>query len=192
MNCPSQYTKHDKPDDYLRTLQKEEAKKSRSSKSASGSQSNKRANVKRSDVPQLGQQAKQSIPALKVPSIPPLLQQQDVEEAKKWAIEWDIPLEDILGSQDDKIPKAVVAPKPIFVRGESLVPKEKLAELPTHMRNLNKWYLTAAQTGRIMIVLNVPEDYYGREETIHVDFSELFQMYNADALDKSLMSCYCV
>ena len=117
-DCPNQYTMHHKPDDYLRTLQKEEAKKSRSSKSASGSQSNKSsASVKRSDVPQLGQQAKQSIPALKVPSIPPLLQQQDVEEAKKWAIEWDIPLEVIVGSHDDKIPKAVVAPKPIFVRG---------------------------------------------------------------------------
>ena len=80
-----------------------------------------------------------------------------------------------MGSQDDKIPKVVVAPKPIFVRGQSLAMKEKLAELPTHMRNLNAWYLTAAKTGRIMIVLNVPEDYYGREETIHVDFSELFQ-----------------
>ncbi|KAI4986579.1 hypothetical protein ZWY2020_019209 [Hordeum vulgare] len=43
-----------------------------------------------------------------------------------------------------------------------------------------------------MIVLSVPQEYYGRSEEIHIDFDELFQMYNGDALDKSLMSCYCL
>ncbi|KAI4992427.1 hypothetical protein ZWY2020_051844 [Hordeum vulgare] len=43
-----------------------------------------------------------------------------------------------------------------------------------------------------MIVLSVPREYYGRPEEIHIDFDELFQMYNDDALDKSLMSCYCL
>jgi hypothetical protein len=47
---PSQYDLHHKPDDYLRTLQKE-GKKSRSSTSASGSKSSKSASKKRSDVP---------------------------------------------------------------------------------------------------------------------------------------------
>jgi hypothetical protein len=31
--------------------------------------------------------------------------------AKKWADEWGIPVEVILASQDDVVPKAVVAPK---------------------------------------------------------------------------------
>jgi hypothetical protein len=69
---------------------------------------------------------------------------------------------------------------------------ERLEELPTHMRHLHAWYLTAAKKGRIMIVGNVPREYYGRPEEIHVDFDELFQMYNCEALDKSLMSCYCL
>ncbi|KAI5002283.1 hypothetical protein ZWY2020_026933 [Hordeum vulgare] len=43
-----------------------------------------------------------------------------------------------------------------------------------------------------MIVLSVPQEYYGCPEQIHIDFDELFQMYNSDALDKSLMSCYCL
>ena len=43
-----------------------------------------------------------------------------------------------------------------------------------------------------MIVLSVPREYYSRSEEIHIDFDELFQMYNGDALDKSLMSCYCL
>ena len=120
------------------------------------------------------------------------MQQQDMEEAKKWAIEWNVPLEDILCSQDDKMPKAVVAPKPKFVMGESFVSKERFEELSTYMRLLHQWYTAQVKTGRIMLVLEVPREYYGRQETIHAEFPELFQMYHCDALDKSLMSCYCL
>jgi hypothetical protein len=61
------------------------------------------------------------------------------------------------------------------------------------MRYLHAWYLTAAKNGRIMIVLRVLEEYYAdRQEEIHVEFDELFQTYNLKALDKSLMSCYCL
>jgi hypothetical protein len=178
---------HHKPDDYLRTLQKE-GKKSRSSTSASGSKSSKSASKKRSDVPQLGQQAKQSIPPLKVlfENVLSLVQQQSLEEAKKWAAEWNISDEDIMASQDERFPKAVVAPKPKFVMGGPLVCKERFEELPTNIRYLHAWYLNHAKKGRIIIVASVPREYYGRP----VEFEELFQMYNCEALDKSLMSCY--
>ena len=43
-----------------------------------------------------------------------------------------------------------------------------------------------------MMVAKVPEEYFFRAEEIHVEFSELFQLYNFDALDKSLMSYYCL
>jgi hypothetical protein len=62
LTLPSQYDLHHKPDDYTRILQKE-GKKSRSHASASGSKSSTSTNK---DVPQLGQQAKQSIPPLRV------------------------------------------------------------------------------------------------------------------------------
>jgi hypothetical protein len=101
-------------------------------------------------------------------------------------------VEDVLASQDDRFPKAVVAPKPKFVMGAPLVSKEKLEDLSTNMRYLHTLYLNEAKNGRIMIVARVPRKYYGRPEDIHVDFDELFQMYNCDALDKSLMSCYCL
>jgi hypothetical protein len=118
LTLPSQYDLHHKPDDYLRTLQKE-GKKSRSSRSACGSKSSKSASKKRSYVPQLGQQAKQSILPLKVLSknVPSLVQQQSLEEAEKWAAEWNMSVEDILASQDERFPKAIVAPKPKFVMG---------------------------------------------------------------------------
>jgi hypothetical protein len=40
-----------------------------------------------------------------------------LEEAKKWAAEWNMSVEDVLASQDERFPKAVVAPKPKFVMG---------------------------------------------------------------------------
>ncbi|KAI4993564.1 hypothetical protein ZWY2020_007877 [Hordeum vulgare] len=180
---PSQY-------DYTRTLQKE-GKKSRSRASASGSKSSSTTSKKRPDVPQLGQQAKQSIPPLRVlpENVPPLVQGKDLELAKKWADEWGIPVEDVLASQDDRLPKAVVAPKPQFVMAAPLVSKD---DLPTNMRYLHTWYLSESKNGRTMIVVSVPREYYGRPEEIHIDFDELFQMYNGDALEKSLMSSYCL
>jgi hypothetical protein len=53
LTLPSQYDLHHKPDDNLRTLQKE-WKKSRSRTSASERKSSTSASKKRSDVPQLG------------------------------------------------------------------------------------------------------------------------------------------
>jgi hypothetical protein len=125
-------------------------------------------------------------------NVPSLVQGQDLGLAKKWAEDWGIPVEVLLASQDDIVPKAVVAPKPQFVMGAPLVSKDKFDDLPTNMRYLHTWYLSESKNGRTMIVARVPREYYGRPEEIHIDFDELFQMYNADALDKSLMSCYCL
>jgi hypothetical protein len=125
-------------------------------------------------------------------NVPSLVQQQSLEEAKKWAAAWNMSVEDIMVSQDEFFPTAIVAPKPKFIMGEPLVSKERLEELPTHMRQLHARYWTASKNGRIMIVVTIPWEYYGRPEEIHVDFEEHFQMYNCEALDKSLMSCYCV
>jgi phage gp16-like protein len=88
LTLPSQFDLHHKPDDYLHTLQKE-GKKRRSHESASGSKSSTSTSKKRSDVPQLGKQAKQSIPPLKVLSknVPSLVQGQNLEIAEKWAAE---------------------------------------------------------------------------------------------------------
>jgi hypothetical protein len=193
LTLPSQYDLHHKPDDYLRTLQKE-GKKSRSRTSASGSKSSTSTCKKRSDVPQLGQQAKQSIPPLRVLSenVPSRVQGQSLEIAQKLADEWGMSVKDVLASQDERFPKTVVAPKPKFVMGGPLVTKERLEDLPTNMRYLHAWYMNEAKNGRITIVACVPREYYGHPEEIHVDFDELFQMYNCDALDKSLMSCYCL
>jgi hypothetical protein len=138
LTLPSQYDLHHKPDDYISTLQKE-GKKSRSHASASGSKSSTSTRKKRSDVPQLGQQAKQSIPPLRMLSenVPSLVEGQKLEITQKWADEWGMSVEDVLASQYKRFPKAVVAPKPKFVMGGPLVSKERLEDLPTNIRYLH-------------------------------------------------------
>ena len=106
------------------------------SASGSGSKSSKSSRRKISDIPQLGEQAKQSIPSLKVLSenVPQVLQ-QDMEEAAKLAAAMGVSVAELLGSQDDKLPKADVVPT--YVPGMPLVSKEKLQQLPTQIRNLH-------------------------------------------------------
>jgi hypothetical protein len=81
---------------------------------------------------------------------------------------------------------------PTYELGMPFVTQERSAELPTTMRSLHNWYLRVVKEGRIMIVVKVPEEYYFRADEIHIDFSELNQLYNFRALDKSIISCYCL
>ena len=80
LTTPCQYDLHEKRDDYTHTLEKQlRLSKSRSSASevnASKSASGSKASTKRSDVLQLEEQAKQSIPPLVVLSDESLLMQQ--------------------------------------------------------------------------------------------------------------------
>jgi hypothetical protein len=43
-------------------------------------------------------------------NVPSLVQGQNLEIAEKWAVEWGMSVEDVLASQDERFPKAVVAP----------------------------------------------------------------------------------
>ena len=85
-------------------------------------------------------------------------------------------------------PIAEVAYK--FVQGKDLV--ENLRKLPTSMRNLHAWYSNATKRGIETIMVRVKEEHYFQEYSVSVDFCELFQLYNLRALDKSIISCYCL
>ena len=141
---------------------------------------------------QLGEQAKQSIPPLKVLStdVPQTVPEINMKAAAELAASMGVTIADLLGSQDDNLPKATVVPQ--YKIGMPFVTPEQSAELPTAMRRLHNWYLQVAKQERVMIVLKVPEEYYFWPETIHVEFSELNQLYKFWALDKSVMSCYCL
>ena len=113
-----------------------------------------------------------------------------MEEAAKLAADMGVSVAEFLGSQDDKLPKAPIVPT--YVPGMPWVSQEKRAQLPTEMRHLHEWYLRVVREGRIMIVAQVPSEYYFRHDEIHVEFSELNQLYNFRALDKSIISCSCL
>src|SRR4051812_17447858 len=86
----------------------------------------------------------------------------------------------LLGSQDDKLPKAVIVAR--YVLGMDLVSKKKLQELPTQMRNLHKWYLRVVKQDRKMIIAKVPQKYYFQPEQIHVEFEGFRGIVNQNFL----------
>src|SRR4051812_12385965 len=117
-------------------------------------------------VHQLGQQPVQSVPPLMV------FDKKAVESSRQSI---DYPLADVAY---------------YFVQGKDLV--ENLTKLPTSMRHLHTWYKNATKRGIDCIMVRVKEEHYFQEYSVSVDFNELFQLYNLRALDKSIISCYCL
>ena len=77
--------------------------------------------------------------------------------------------------------------------GQPLVRPEQVPHLPTQMRRLHEWYLKFSKDeGREMLMVQVKKEHYFRDDMINIDFDEFFQLYNQDALDKSIISCYCL
>ena len=135
-------------------------------------------------VPQLGEQEIQSIPPLKV------LPDKDVAATynNDIASSLGITVAQLIGDED--IPKADLAWK--FARGQPLVRPEQVRHLPTQMRRLHEWYMKSSKEGREMLMVAVKNEHYFREDSICIELEELFQLYNQDALDKSIVSCYCL
>ena len=80
-----------------------------------------------------------------------------------------------------------------YARGQPLVEPEEVNKLPTRMYELHKWYMNITKiSDRLSLMVNVKEEHYFHEKALSVEYSELFQLYNQDALDKSIVSCYCL
>ena len=80
-----------------------------------------------------------------------------------------------------------------YVRGQPLVEPEDVKKLPTRMYELHQWYMNITKiSDRVSLMVNVKKDHYYHEKAGSVEYSELFQLYNQDALDKSIISCYCL
>jgi hypothetical protein len=112
-----------------------------------------------------------------------------MDEAVRLAAQMNISMAELLGGAE--LPKAPLARQ--YVYGQPLVDAEKLREMPTMMRKFHDWYIKTSKRGeQTMLMAKVASDYYFREDKIHIEFLEFFQFMNLDALDKSLMSCYCL
>ena len=80
-----------------------------------------------------------------------------------------------------------------YVRGQPLVEPEEVKNLPTRMYELHQWYMNITKSSnRESLMVKVKEEYYFHKLALSIDYSELFQLFNQDALDKSIVSCYCL
>ena len=83
--------------------------------------------------------------------------------------------------------------KPKYVRGQPSVMPEEVKNLPTRMYELHDWYMKITNSSnRESLMVNVKEEHYFHKLALSVEYSELFQLFNQEAVDKSLVSCYCL
>jgi hypothetical protein len=145
----------------------------------SGSSSSARGKT----IPQLGEQKNQSCPPLKVFT-------DIANDPGVAAADPGFTLADYLGDEV-QFEMAELAFK--FEHGKPLVRPEELPHLPTMMRRLHDWYLEASKQGSNYIIAGIKDEhYFNGDEEIYIEFEELFQLYNQDAIDKSIVSCYCL
>ena len=120
-------------------------------------------------VAQLGEQANQSIPPLKV------MPDKEVHHDT--------------GTIGDPIEYQYAC---TYVYGRSLVRPEQVNSLTTQLRRLHHWYENAAAAGHDVFWVSYKKEHYFTDDAMYIPFSENFQLFNQDALDKALVSCYCL
>jgi len=80
-----------------------------------------------------------------------------------------------------------------YVHGEPLVKPEEVKKLSTRMYELDEWYMKITKTtNRESLMVKVKAEHYFHETALSVEYTELFQLFNQDTLDKSIVSCYCL
>jgi hypothetical protein len=81
----------------------------------------------------------------------------------------------------------------IYWHGAPLVKPEFVKDLPTKMRRLHKWYMEAYAESKNWIYAGYKHHHYGHGDSfLLIVFLELFQFYQQDALDKTIVSAYCL
>ena len=134
-------------------------------------------------IAQLGQQENQSLPPLVVHPYDDPETRELIERSARHlgaTIEYD-----------DYFPMAEPVYK--YKYGMPLISNDKLPLLQTQMRKLHDWYMQACRESKIFLIVGIKDEHYFRgNEEVNIEFEELFQLFNQDALDKSFMSCYCL
>jgi hypothetical protein len=173
---PSQYELN-KPDDYKRCLDKQVGAKEEAKKTSATARGKR-------DVAQLRAQAKKSISPLKVFA-------SDAGGSVAQPSHYDFVVEASLTLSQlmtGDIPKTPIAWQ--YEKGKSLVPHGMERTLSSRMRRLHEWYMHAAKGEREFVLMKITEDHFLGQDLVHIEFDEFFQLFNQDALDKSLVSAY--
>ena len=113
-----------------------------------------------------------------------------VSQAMENATAMVMSLGQLLGYEEQ--PMLEIARK--YVTGESMVSNEEVTRLSTNMRNLHNWYIvhTSKKDAKEWIAVDVRVEHFFKRYIIQVQLTELFQLFQKRALDKSILSCYCL
>ena len=99
----------------------------------------------------------------------------------------------ILGCQTFEKAEVVDQWRARYEPGRSLFDPQRLHELDTQMFAINKWCIEASKSGENWISVRIRQHHYFRgDDLIYVQFEEVHQLCHLDALDKSLVSCFCL
>ena len=88
-----------------------------------------------------------------------------------------------------------VAPKAAerwqFKLGELLVAPDEWAKLTYQLRKFHAWYMNESKEGRESFEARVKEqDLLHGDGSIFIFFEEMYRLYQYDALDVSILSCW--
>jgi len=179
-----------KDSDYVRCIKKSYSAGQTKSRSSSSQADGKKSGK---TVPQLGEQAMQSIPPLIVQTHVSTADRPAItDDLRRQAKEAGITVEQLLGLEE--IPGITEQEiKYQYARGKPLVKPDDVKLLPTRMYELHKWYMQmTANTNEESLMVQVKPEHYFHGKDVWIEFSELFQLFQQDALDKSIVSCYCL
>jgi hypothetical protein len=77
-----------------------------------------------------------------------------------------------------------------YEKGKSLIPPRKEKTLPSQMWRLHECYMDVAKGEWEILLMKISKEHFLGEDLIHIEFEEIFHLFNQDALDKSLISSY--
>jgi len=161
-----------RPDDYVRTMRK-----------------NPPGGKRRRDVAQLGHQSKQSISPLKVATDMGSALENDHAYRAQFAAELGISLSQL---DADDLPLQVAPTRWTWEYGKDLVSPDELQNLPTQMTRLHKWYKNVTSEGRILIRVKITDEHFNGADEATIPIEEIYQLYQLDALDLSILTTYCL
>ena len=72
------------------------------------------------------------------------------------------------------------------------MPRDQIEFQPTQMRRLHEWYMDVTKEGRLVLLVQVTGEHYIGKDEIMVYLEELYQLYQLDSLDLSIVSTYCL
>jgi len=124
-----------------------------------------------------------------------ILDAVNVDELTQWMGATGLSIEQLMGRESVKEDKVVDEWRRQYRYGRSLCNPVNVKQLRTQMYKLYEYYMSFYRQHELEQYIGVQvrdHHYFHGDDIMWVQFSEVHQLLYMDALDKSLMSCYCL